>query len=102
MANALLPSDEEVGINWYRAFEERNPDIRTVLSSSLDRQRALASTKVGYDAYYRNLAWIIQTFNILPENIWNFDEKGFIIGLCGRYIVYARPDRKNPGKLKYD
>ncbi|RPA71224.1 CENP-B protein, partial [Ascobolus immersus RN42] len=42
---------------------------------------------------------IINTFNIPPENIWNFDEKGFIIGLCGRYIVYTRTTRKNPGRL---
>lgn len=99
MATTMLPDDKPLGVNWHEGFEDRHPDIRKILSSALDRQRALSNTVTGYEIYWENLVSIIIKYNIPPENIWNFDEKGFIIGLCGRYIVYCRRSRENPGRL---
>lgn len=101
MATTMLPpgDTQPLGQNWHEGFESRNPDVKAILSSSLDRQRALSNTESGYRTYWENLSYIIMKYNIPPENIWNFDEKGFIIGLCGRYIIYVRPERANPGKL---
>lgn len=103
MATNLLPKHSEtaesLGKNWHEGFEERNPDIRKILSCALDRQRVLSNNRTGYEAYWQNRVSIIVKYNIPPENIWNYDEKGFIIALCGRYIVYCWIDRQNPRKL---
>lgn len=97
--NLLSPGSEPLGVNWHEGFEARNPDVKIILCSALDRQRALTNSRSGYETYWANLVYICVTYGIPPENMWNFDEKGFIIGKCGRYTVYTRPDRHNPGKL---
>lgn len=101
MATQMLPSHDKapLGVNWHEGFEFRNPDVQPMLSHALDRQRAYSNTMEGYEQYWTNLHYVISKYNIPPENIWNFDEKGFIIGNCGRYIIYVRPDRTNPGRL---
>lgn len=35
-------------------------------------------------------------YNILPENTYNMDEKGFMMGIASRCKVICRRGRKNP------
>lgn len=35
-------------------------------------------------------------YNILPENIYNMDEKGFMMGIASHCKVICRRGRKNP------
>ncbi|EER28513.1 mariner-Tc1 transposon family protein [Coccidioides posadasii C735 delta SOWgp] len=60
---------EDMGINWVTWFRERHKDkIKTVYLKLLDKNRQLSKK--------------ISQYNITPENTYNFDEKGFLLGSC--------------------
>ena len=50
----------------------------------MDRDRYNADSGEKYTRYFELLHEKIQIYNILPENAYNMDEKGFIIGAVGR------------------
>lgn len=67
--------------NWVSRFVERN---RHVLDSryldSIDFARAKADSKASYEAYFNTVSRIIEEYSITAENIYNMDEKGFLVG----------------------
>ncbi|KAL3707903.1 hypothetical protein TMatcc_005885 [Talaromyces marneffei ATCC 18224] len=86
MANLLLSQreDEHVSEKWVYRFVNRHPE------EYFDRVRAA-----------------IQEYGILSEDIYNFDETGFVIGLCATAKVitgsdrYSRPYLLQPGNREW-
>ena len=82
-------SDSEpktLGPTWLRGFLRRHPTISTRFSMPMDRQRAFANHPGPIIAKYR----------IPDENMWNMDEKGFILGKANRAKVMVRAGRLPP------
>jgi hypothetical protein len=70
-----------VGRGWSQRFCKRHQDI---LSSRylrpIDRQRLHADNKESYRDYYTLLKKVVEKYEVLPCNMYNIDEKGFMIG----------------------
>lgn len=83
----------ELGEHWINRFLKRHEaKLKGILNTQLDQERAIASKrqKIIRDFYsiWRN---VIEKFNIRPEDVYNFDEKGCIIGQTSReWCVVAR------------
>jgi hypothetical protein len=50
----------------------------------MDRTRHLADSEVKYQYYFDHLHSKIKEYNLGAKNLYNMDEKGFLMGLTGR------------------
>jgi hypothetical protein len=64
------------------SFIHRNEEnLIAKWTSGMDRNRYEADSGWKYKRYFNLLHSTIDKYNILPENTYNIDKKGFIIGL---------------------
>jgi len=85
-----------LGKNWITRFLNRHPQLAAKFSTQIDRQRVLANNPITLRDYYNKLQKLLRKYHFLPENIWNMDEKGFILGFSSRAKVICRAARRNP------
>ncbi|CEO61207.1 hypothetical protein PMG11_05506 [Penicillium brasilianum] len=86
MANILLAArgsqpPPTVGKNWPSKFIERRDELRTRFSVRYDYQRALNEDPKALRAWFATVQSVIDENGIQPEDIYNFDETGFAMGL---------------------
>ena len=72
----------------------RHPGIKVRWTSSLEECRARALNSHTVHAYFEVLRELIITYNIPPENIYNMDEKGVLLGVIGRIKALFDRDQK--------
>ena len=82
-----------LGITWLRKFLNHHPEHSTKFASGLNRQRALSSKPEPIKDYFQKLQTLLQKYKFLPYNIYNMDEKGFLLGLSNRAKVIVRRGR---------
>jgi hypothetical protein len=76
---------KEVGEGWILRFVERNKDaLISKWTTGMDRNRHQADSEHNYSLYFDLLEFKMNEYSILPENTYNMDEKGFMIGRIGR------------------
>jgi transcriptional regulator with XRE-family HTH domain len=76
---------KEVGEGWFLRFVERHKDaLITKWTAGMDRNRHQADSEHKYSLYFNLLESKISEHSVLPENSYNMDEKGFMIGRTGR------------------
>lgn len=101
MAQSILKkrkSDHEVGQKWSERFLARNPTLNTRYGYYQEKSRQKAGAdEATQRAFYRLLSNTVRKYNILPQNIWNCDEKGIIMGrMSGKKKVIVRAGNKHP------
>jgi hypothetical protein len=70
---------------WVPLFLDRNKEALTSkVTSHIDAVRFRADFEAKYDLYFDLLHAKIKEYNVLPENTYNMDEKGFAIGVIGK------------------
>ncbi|PVH98908.1 hypothetical protein DM02DRAFT_471042, partial [Periconia macrospinosa] len=68
---------------WIRRFCERHKDrIKSIYLRGIDQSRKIADNSAYFEYFYQVLHEKIEKYRIRPSNIYNFDEKGFLLGLC--------------------
>ena len=76
---------KEVGDGWVLRFVERHRDtLITKWTSGMDRNRHQADSEHKYSLYFDLLESKISEYSVLPENTYNMDEKGFMLGQTGK------------------
>jgi len=85
-----------LGKNWISRFLKRHPDLALKLSTRLERQRAYANDPEVLRDYFAKLGRIIREHRLQDFQIYNMDEKGFVMGLASRAKVLCRRGRRNP------
>jgi hypothetical protein len=75
----------EVGNEWVTRFIHRHEDdLVSKWTSGMDRNRHEADSGWKYECYFNLLHSTIDKYDILPENTYNMDEKGFMMGSIGK------------------
>ena len=72
-------NDATLGTNWVAAFTHRHPELKTFYSRIMDAQRVLAGDPKVVEAYFDLLEETVKEYNIVPDNIYNMDETGFLL-----------------------
>jgi hypothetical protein len=70
-----------VGVNWTSSFIRRREELRSRSSKRYDYQRALNEDPKSLRAWFATVQRVIDENGIQPEDIYNFDETGFAMGL---------------------
>jgi hypothetical protein len=88
MANHLLaargqePPPQPVGKNWMSRFIEAQPELQTKWNRKFHSQRARSEDPVAIRAWFKLVQETRQAYGILDEDIYNFDETGFMMGIA--------------------
>ncbi|OKO98130.1 hypothetical protein PENSUB_9514 [Penicillium subrubescens] len=97
MANILLAArggypPPTVGKNWPSSFISRRPELRSRFSRRYDYQRALNEDPKSIRQWFTTVQSVIDENGIQSEDIYNFDETGFAMGLISSQKVVTRAE----------
>ena len=97
MANILLTARgitplPTVGINWASTFVKRRGELRTRFLRRYDYQRAQNEDPKALREWFTTVQCSIEDNGIQPEDIYNFDETGFAMGLISAQKVVTRAE----------
>jgi hypothetical protein len=96
-----------VGKNWVYNLVKRRDELRTQFSRRYNHERAKCEDIKIIREWFDSLSAKITEYGFLPEDIYNFDETGFAMGLIAttRVItsrdVYGRPKLLQPGNREW-
>src|SRR4051812_25355683 len=100
MANRLLRERDAplVGKRWAHNFVKRQPELRTRFTRRYDYQRAKCEDPEVIREWFTLVHNTKARYGILDDNIYNFDETGFAMGLITTGMVITTSD--SYGKVK--
>ena len=100
MADRLLAarSAEKVGVHWPRNFVKRTDSLRTRFNRAYDRQRALCEDPVLMKSWFELVEQTKATYGICDDDVWNFDESGFMMGKITTQLVVTGSERRGRPK----
>ena len=88
MANILLtargqiPPPQPIGKCWVSRFIKSQPELQTKWNRKFHSQRALCEDPVIIGEWFQRVRETRQAYGILDEDIYNFDETGFMMGVA--------------------
>lgn len=85
-----------LGNHWLERFLDQNPQVTSRFANRLDRARNSAANPEIIKDFFGKLQQVIREYNIILENMYNMDEKGFMMGVSDKTHVICRRGRKNP------
>ena len=100
MADNLLKdrAGKPVGKNWVDNFIKRAPELRTRWSRSCDCQQAACEDPVLIRPWFMLVQSMKAKDGIVHEDMYNFDESGFLMGKISSQLVVTGSEK--PGKTK--
>ena len=109
MANHLLSQHgtQQIGEKWVYNLVQRRPEIDSKFSRRYNYECANCEDPKIIQEHFDRVRDVISEYGILPEDIYNFDETGFAMGLCATAKVitgsdrYARPELLQPGNREW-
>jgi hypothetical protein len=93
LVQRLGPS-ASIGINWARNYVQRQPALRSRWTRKYDYQRAQCEDPAIIEAWFRLVYNTIAKYGIVAEDIYNFDETGFAMGIASTSRVVTSSDRR--------
>ncbi|OHW89500.1 putative transposase, partial [Colletotrichum incanum] len=102
MADRLLSQRDatRVGPRWAEHFVRRQPQLKMRFQRRIDYQRALAEDPTIIQGWFTLVRNTIAKYGILDDDIYNFDETGFLIGMLSHAKVVTTSDRKGRPRTK--
>src|SRR6478609_9261687 len=109
MANSLLADRDAspVGKRWAYNFVKQQPELKTRLFRRYDYQRAKCEDPTIIRGWFRLVQNTIAKYGIRSDDVWNFDETGFMMGLimAGMAVTgsetQGRPKSVQPGNREW-
>jgi hypothetical protein len=109
MANRLLATRDSprVGTRWPYNFINRHSELRTRFQRKYDFQRAKCKDPDIIHSWFELVRNTIAKYGINDEDIYNFDETGFMMGIISTAMVVTSSDghinakRIQPGNLEW-
>jgi hypothetical protein len=100
MANSLLADRDAspVGKRWAHNFVKRQPELKTRIFRRYYYQRAKCEDPTIIRGWFRLVQNTIAKYNIQSEDIWNFDETGFMMGIIQSGMVVTGSERQGRPK----
>jgi hypothetical protein len=103
MANILRDRRNlaHVGPNWATRFIKRTPELKSRFSRKYDYKRALCEDPKVIQAWFALVHNTITKYGIASDDIYNFDEIGFQMGVASTVkVITAAERRQNPKRVQ--
>ena len=88
-----------VGKRWAHNFVIRQPDIRMRWTRQYDYQRVKCEDPKVIGEWFTLVRNVKAKYGIVDDNIYNFDETGFIMGIIFAGMVVMTSDSRSKAKL---
>ena len=100
MANKLLAARgaSQVGQKWPANFVKRTDSLTTRFNRPYDRQRALCEDITLIRSWFELVEKTKAKYGILDEDVYNFDEAGFMMGKITTQLVVTGSERRGRPK----
>ncbi|KAI1517653.1 transposase [Pyrenophora tritici-repentis] len=100
MADKLLAARGagQVRQKWPANFVKRTDSLRTCFNQAYDRQRALCENPALIRSWFELIEKTKAELSICDEDIYNFDEAGFIMGKITTQLVITGAERRGRPK----
>jgi hypothetical protein len=100
MADKLLAARKagQVGVHWPRNFVKRTDSLTTRFNRAYNRQRALCEDPILIRSWFELVEQTKAKYGICDEDVYNFDEAGFMMGKIMTQLVVTGLERR--GRLK--
>ncbi|KAJ3527259.1 hypothetical protein NM208_g10786 [Fusarium decemcellulare] len=100
MANRLLADRDAlpVGKRWAHNFVTRHHDLKTRFFRKYDYQRAKCEDPTVIRDWFRLVANVIAKYGIRSDDMYNFDETGFLMGMIASGMVVTGSERRGRPK----
>ena len=85
---------EKLGANWVQRFRSRHPDVKSKCSRSIAAQRTKSYTADKINGFFDYLQLLFEQHHYRPQDVYNMDETGFIMGQNGNQYVLTRSQHK--------
>jgi hypothetical protein len=98
MADALLaarsqnPPPQPVGKNWVSRFINSQSELQTKWNRKFHSQRAKCEDSVAITGWFKLVEETRQAYGILDDDVYNFDETGFMMGVAATSKVVTSSD----------
>ena len=101
MANQLLRVRDAppVGKLWAHSFVKRQPELRTRYTRRYDYQRAKCEDPKVIGEWFALVQNVKAKYGIVDDDIYNFDETGFMMGIIFAGMVVTTSDSRGKAKL---
>jgi hypothetical protein len=101
MANLILSerNAKPVGINWASRFITRHPELKMRQLRRYDYKRALCEDPDAINAWFSLVRNTVAKYGVADEDIYNFDETGFQMGVISTGKVVTSSERVSNAKL---
>lgn len=101
MANQLRTTRDasRVGPRWPSNFVKRQPELKTRFTRGYDYQRAKCEDPAIIQDWFDLVRNMVAKYGILDEDIWNFDETGFMMGIITSAMVVTSSDGRGKAKM---
>jgi hypothetical protein len=100
MANSILAArgNQKVGINWPANLIKRSPELKMRFDRKIDYQRAVNEDPEIIGGWFRLVRNTINKYGITDDDIFNFDETGFMMGIAATAKVVTASERRHRPK----
>jgi hypothetical protein len=100
MADKLLAARGagQVGVHWPRNFVKRTNSLTTCFNRPYDRQRALCEDPALIRSWFELVEETKTKYGICDEDVYNFDEAGFMMGKITTQLVVTGSERRGRPK----
>ena len=100
MADKLLAARGagQVGQKWPANFVKRTDSLTTRFNRTYDRQRALCKDTVLIKSWFELIEQTKAKYGICDEDVYNFDEAGFLMGKITTQLVVTASERRGRPK----
>jgi hypothetical protein len=100
IANKLLAARGagQVGVHWPRNLVKRTDSLTTCFNRAYDRQRALCEDPALIRSWFKLIEETKAKYGICDDDVYNFDEAGFMMGKITTQLVVTGLERR--GRLK--
>jgi hypothetical protein len=101
MANRLRTTRDasRVGIHWASNFVKRHPELRARFQRKYDYQRAKCEDPAIIRGWFELVRNTIAKYGINDEDMYNFDETGFMMGVISTAMVVTSSDGRTKAKM---
>ena len=101
MANQLLYIYDTPPVSklWAYNFVKRQPELRTRYTRRYDYQRAKCKDPKVVGEWFALVQNVKAKYGIVDDDIYNFDETGFMMGIIFAGIVVTTSDGRSKAKL---
>jgi hypothetical protein len=100
MADKLLAARGagQVGVHWPRNFVKRTDSLTTRFNRAYDRQRALCEDPALIRPWFELVEQTKAKYGICDDDVYNFDEAGFMMGKITTQLVVTGSERRGRPK----